>query len=190
MRNSAISSNATKSATGAARRPAASRKTSTKAPVATSDTAWAYLVASSAQQSETLANQDRWARETAAKNGWTISHVEKGISSGQSGPRKLTGSVIDHLRRLPASERPARLLVMRLDRLGRDNPIEMCAVIGELQQLGVTIHTRDDGDYTMTKAAGTIVPIMKLILDGIEREIRRDRRLQRASQQNGTRGAA
>lgn len=136
--------------------------------------AWAYLVVSSGQQAETLENQEGWARKTAAKNGWTITHIEKGVSSGKSGLRELMGSVMDRLRRLPPSERPVRLLMIRLDRFGRDNPLEMAGVMGELQKLRVTIHTRDDGDYKIGKAADAIIPMMKFVLACVENEVRVD----------------
>jgi hypothetical protein len=59
------------------------------------------------------------------------------------------------------SERPQRALMVRLDRLGRGLGLEALAALSEIVQLGVTIHTRQDGDYTLNGA--------------IENEARRDK---------------
>ncbi len=60
-------------------------------------TAWALLVVSDAGQAETLPNQEAWARETAAKNGWAITRTFSGVSSGKYGTRALASGMITEL---------------------------------------------------------------------------------------------
>jgi DNA invertase Pin-like site-specific DNA recombinase len=144
-------------------------------PSANEKDAWAYLVVSSEQQAETLEHQESWARETAASHEWQIKASLRGVSSGRDGTRDLLETLLARLRALPAAARPARVLMIRLDRLGRGLGLEAVASIAELARLGVVIHTRQDGDYTLERASDSILPLMRVVTGAIENEARRDK---------------
>ncbi len=145
------------------------------APHTTPSTAWAYLVVSSEQQVETLDFQRRWAKETAHQHGWHISEVFEGVSSGRDGARQLLQRLVERLKTLPREARPQRVLMIRLDRLGRGLGLEALAALAELVRLGVIVHTRQDGDYKISKASDSILPLMRIVTGGIENEARRDK---------------
>ncbi|HEY2473705.1 MAG TPA: recombinase family protein [Candidatus Cybelea sp.] len=138
-------------------------------------TAWLLAVVSSDAQAETLDAQERWGRQAAAENGWTIERVFKDVSSGRDGARQLLKTLLGELRALPKSARPARILLVRIDRLGRGDGLEVIATISEIKKLGVGLFTRDDGDVKLARASDALLPAMKSILAGIENENRADR---------------
>jgi DNA invertase Pin-like site-specific DNA recombinase len=85
------------------------------------------------------------------EHGWTITRTFRGVSSGRDGTRGLLETLLAKLRETRPGERPNRVLMTRLDRLGRGLGIEALAAIAEIVRLGVTIHTRQDGDYRLAR---------------------------------------
>ena len=67
-------------------------------------------------------------------------------------------------------ERPQRVLMVRLDRLGRGLGLEALAALSEIVQLGVTIYTCQDGDYTLSRASESLLPLMRIVTGAIENE--------------------
>jgi len=140
-------------------------------------TAWAYLVVSSEAQAETLSFQKRWATETAHQHGWVITETFSGVSSGRDGTRGLLKSLVDRLEKIPPSDRPVRVMMTRLDRLGRGLGLEALAAMAQITQLGVVIHTRQDGDHKIARASDSLLPLMRIVVGGVENEARRDKAL-------------
>jgi hypothetical protein len=138
-------------------------------------TAWALLVVSDLSQAESLPDQRAWAEETADRNGWMLTKVFSGVSSGKLGARPLTLQMIEELESLSPDELPGRLLMIRLERLGRGNGIEAILCIQRLRTLGVVIHTRIDGDLSLERASGLLLPVIQSFVGGIENEFRRDK---------------
>jgi DNA invertase Pin-like site-specific DNA recombinase len=139
------------------------------------ETAWAYLVVSSDAQGDTLADQKAWAYRTAAEHGWSITEVFEGVSSGAAGVRSLLDRLLTKLRETPKPERPARVILTRIDRLGRGLGIEAIGALAEIRKLGVTLHTREDGDVTIKRAADAITPVLRAITGALENEARKDK---------------
>jgi DNA invertase Pin-like site-specific DNA recombinase len=137
--------------------------------------AWLLAVVSSDGQAETLEFQEQWGRQIAAENGWTIERVFKDVSSGRDGARQLLKDLLEELRRLPKAARPDRVLLVRIDRLGRGDGLEIIATLSEIKKLGVKLHTREDGDVKLERASDALMPAIKSILAGIENEVRADR---------------
>ncbi len=138
-------------------------------------TAWAFLVVSDPQQADSLADQKAWAQEAALANGWVITRTIAGVSSGKLGARNLTISMIDELERLPAKERPARILMIRLERLGRGDGSEAMEVFLKVRRLGIVVHTRLDGDVDYGRASDLLMPVLRFFIGGMENEVRRDK---------------
>jgi len=142
-----------------------------------SETAWSFLVVSDRGQIETLPDQRSWAEGVARQNGWKITRIFQGVSSGRDGIRGQTRAMIHELERMTTGERPARVLMIRVDRLGRGNGLEAVEAFTLLHKLGVTIHTREDGDIRHAKAAELIPPILRIFVGGFENDNRRDKLL-------------
>ena len=138
-------------------------------------TAWAYLAVSSNKQSETLADQEGWAQHVAAENGWEITRTFSAVSSGAHGVRKLLEQLLVELRTTSKARRPTRVLMIRLDRLGRGEGIEAVAALAEIRRLGVMIHTRQDGDVLIERASDAILPMLRSITGALENESRADK---------------
>jgi DNA invertase Pin-like site-specific DNA recombinase len=138
-------------------------------------TVWLLAVVSSDAQAETLEFQERWGQEIAAENGWTIERTFKDVSSGRDGARQILKDLLAELRALPKSARPTRVLLVRIDRLGRGDGLEIIATLSEIKKLGVKLHTREDGDLKLERASDALMPAIKSILAGIENEVRADR---------------
>ena len=136
---------------------------------------WLLAVVSSDGQAETLDFQESWGHQAAAENGWTIERTFKDVSSGRDGARQLLKNLLQELRELPKSARPARVLLVRIDRLGRGDGLDCIAAIAEIKKLGVKLFTRDDGEVRLDRAADSLMPVMKSILAGIENDNRADR---------------
>src|SRR5580692_10876757 len=96
---------------------------------------WLLAVVSSDAQAETLDFQERWGLQAAAENGWTIDRTFKDVSSGRDGTRQLLKNLLQELRDLPKSARPTRILLVRIDRLGRGDGLECIAAIAEIKRL-------------------------------------------------------
>src|SRR5579862_518617 len=137
--------------------------------------AWLLAVVSSDGQAETLEFQEQWGQQVAAENGWTVDRVFKDVSSGRDGARQLLKDLLEELRRLPKAARPDRVLLVRIDRLGRGDGLEIIATLSEIKKLGVKLHTREDGDVKLERASDALMPAIKSILAGIENEVRADR---------------
>ena len=144
---------------------------------AQADTAWAYLVVSSELQAQTLPDQKAWADKVALERGWTITRTFQSVSTGADGVRVLFKSLMDALRNTPRAKRPARILMIRLDRLGRGDGLDAMATLAEIRKCGVTIHTRQDGDVTLARASDALSPMFKLITGAFENEARSDKAL-------------
>jgi DNA invertase Pin-like site-specific DNA recombinase len=143
--------------------------------VGQTESAWAYLVVSSEQQADTLDHQQSWVEETARASGWLITETFRGVSSGRDGTRGLLEELLVKLRKTPKVDRPRRVLMIRLDRIGRGIALEALAAIAEISRLGSIIHTRQDGDYALTRASDSILPLMRVVTGAIENEARRDK---------------
>jgi len=139
-------------------------------------TVWAFLVVSSDGQAESLPFQRQWATRTAAENGWSVTDTFEAVSSGRDGIRGLLETLLKKLRSTPANDRPERVLMTRLDRLGRGG-LEPLAAFAEISKLGVKIFTRQDGDYQLARASDSILPMMRIITGAIENEARIDKAL-------------
>ncbi len=137
--------------------------------------AWAFLVVSDPGQADTLADQEAWAQEAAHANQWVITKTVSGVSSGKLGARRLTLGMIDELEALQASERPARLLMIRLERLGRGNGLEAMEAFLRIRRLGIVVHTRIDGDVEYSRASELLMPVLRFFIGGMENEVRRDK---------------
>ncbi len=145
----------------------------TKLPV--TSTAWALLVVSDSGQAETLPNQETWARETAASKGWVITRTFSGVSTGKHGTRALASGMISELEEMPAESRPQRILMIRLERLGRGNGLEAMESFLRIRRLGIIVHTRLDGDVGYEKASELLMPVLRFFIGGMENEVRRDK---------------
>jgi DNA invertase Pin-like site-specific DNA recombinase len=138
-------------------------------------TAWSYLVVSSEQQAETLDFQQRWSEETATANAWTVTRTFRGVSTGKYGTRKLLEELLGELRATPKPQRPKRILMVRLDRTGRGLGLEALAALAEIHALGVTVHTREDGDVALSRASDVLKPVLRILQGALENEVRADR---------------
>jgi DNA invertase Pin-like site-specific DNA recombinase len=138
-------------------------------------TAWALLVVSDSGQAETLPNQEAWAREAAAQNGWTITRTFSGVSTGKWGTRGLASQMINELEELPPESRPERVCMIRLERLGRGDGTDAIESFLRIRKLGVIVHTRLDGDVSYGKASELLMPVLRFFIGGMENEVRRDK---------------
>lgn len=138
-------------------------------------TAWLYLVVSTSRQAETLGEQEAWARATATAEGWTITRTFQGTASGKNGPRKLVQDLLTQLRGATPAARPARVLMTRLDRVGRGETLQVLVAIDEILRLGATIHTREDGDVVIQRSSDIIKPFFRALTGGLENEARADK---------------
>lgn len=139
-------------------------------------TAWLLAVVSDVGQAETLPDQRAWAAGTAEREGWTIEReFSKAGSSGKAGVRALVDQMVEALRSTPEGKRPERVLMIRLDRLGRGTGLDSMAALSETYGLGTIVHTRQDGDVKLSRAADTIVPMFRTLIAGLENETRIDK---------------
>jgi DNA invertase Pin-like site-specific DNA recombinase len=138
-------------------------------------TAWFYGVVSAEKQADTLADQARWAEETATAHGWTITRTFSDPSSGKHGVRGLLEEMLAALRATPPKERPKRILLTRIDRLGRGLAIEAIGALAEIRKLGVTLHTRESGDVRLERVADAVDPMFRALAGAFENEGKRDR---------------
>jgi DNA invertase Pin-like site-specific DNA recombinase len=140
-------------------------------------TAWAYLVVSTAKQAETLEDQERWVTDAASVNGWEITRTFRGVSSGSAGVRKLLEELIAALQSTPKVRRPKRICMIRLDRTGRGLGLDAIAALAAIHKLGVTIHTRQDGDVSLARVTDVFLPVIRVLTAATENEARRDKAL-------------
>lgn len=138
-------------------------------------TAWALLVVSDPGQADTLVDQRAWAEEAARASGWTLTKIWEGVSSGRLGARGLTLDLIGELERLTPAQRPQRLLMIRLERLGRGDGTEAMEAFLRIRKLDIVIHTRLDGDVSYGRASELLMPVLRLFVGALENEVRRDK---------------
>jgi DNA invertase Pin-like site-specific DNA recombinase len=137
--------------------------------------AWIFVAVSTDKQAETLDEQERFATDAAAANGWTITRTFRGVSSGAKGARKLLEQLLSELRATPKAERPKRVILTRLDRTGRGLALEALSVLAQIYALGVIVHTREDGDVEIRRASDAIRPILRILTGAMENEARSDK---------------
>jgi site-specific DNA recombinase len=142
--------------------------------VTASSTVWVYAAVSSSPQEATLDDQRQWASETAARNGWVITREFSGVGSGAKGARDLLSTLIDELERTPKAARPKRVLMIRIDRVGR-RALDCIAAVARLRKLGVVPHTRQDGDVKLETAMDSLRPIFELVAAEMENAARSDK---------------
>lgn len=143
-------------------------------PVATSSAVWLYAAVSSSPQEATLEDQRQWARETAVRNGWFIAREFAGVGSGAKGTRDILTNLIEELERTPKAARPKRVLMIRIDRVGR-LALDCIAAVAQLRKLGVVLHTRQDGDVKLETAMDSLRPIFELVTAEMENAARSDK---------------
>lgn len=135
---------------------------------------WLYAAVSSSPQEATLEDQRQWAKETAVRNGWVIAREFAGVSSGAKGTREILTNLIDELERTPKAARPQRVLMIRIDRVGRQ-ALDCIAAVAQLRKLGVVLHTRQDGDVKLETAMDSLRPIFELVTAEMENAARSDK---------------
>lgn len=141
------------------------------------DTAWLYAVVSSDKQVETLADQEAWARSISQANGWELQRVVSGVKSGKRGVRKLLADLIAELRSTPAELRPARVLMLRLDRFGRGRIVDSQVAFRDLTELGIIVHTRDGGDERLDGPMDELIAAAKFAVAAFENAVRQEKSL-------------
>jgi DNA invertase Pin-like site-specific DNA recombinase len=142
--------------------------------VAAPITVWSYAAVSSSPQEATLDDQQQWASETAARNDWIITREFSGVGSGAKGAREILSNLIDELERTPKAVRPKRVLMIRIDRVGR-MALDCIAAVARLRKLGVLLHTRQDGDVKLETAMDSLRPIFELVTAEMENAARSDK---------------
>ena len=138
-------------------------------------TAWALLTVSTVAQIETLEDQRQWAERTAIERGWRLVHTVKGVASGKAGPRVVVRDLLAQLRVLTPADRPAWVLMIRLDRVARGAIVETQLVVHELKELGVHVWTREDGELRIDSAMEQLMVAMKAAVSKQENEVKRDK---------------
>lgn len=138
-------------------------------------TAWIFAVVSSSKQDDTIEHQLTWARTSALEHGWTITREFSGVSTGKHGTRKLLDDLVGELRACARGLRPDRVLMIRIDRLGRGDSLDTIAALAEIRKLGVLVHTREDGDVAVKRATDALVPALRSITAALENETRGER---------------
>jgi DNA invertase Pin-like site-specific DNA recombinase len=142
---------------------------------ATGHCAWVLAVVSSEAQADTLQHQIKWAHDAAKRKGWRITRTVDGVASGKLGPRKIVRELIADLRTMEPAARPAQLLMIRTDRLGRGSVIEAQVVLRDILDLGVRVFTRDDGEVRLDSGTDELISAAKLAVARIENDVRSDK---------------
>ncbi len=143
-------------------------------PPPASAAAWLYAAVSSSPQEATLEDQRQWATDTAHRNGWVITREFAGVGSGAKGTRELLDTLINELSATPRAARPSRVLMIRIDRVGR-MALDCIAAVARLRKLGVLLHTRQDGDVKLDTALDSLRPIFELVTAEMENAARSDK---------------
>lgn len=152
-------------------------KSKAATPKTNGASAWALVAVSSEGQADTLQHQRRWAEEVAVSQGWRLTRVVEGVSSGRAGPRRLVRELLADLRALTPEARPQWLLMVRADRLGRGSIVESQIVLRDLLALGVAVFTRDQGEVKLDTAMAELISAATLAVAAHENEVRADRQL-------------
>jgi DNA invertase Pin-like site-specific DNA recombinase len=138
-------------------------------------TVWALLVVSSEAQAETLPHQRAWAERVSTENGWRLARVIEGVASGKEGPRRLSRDVLLEVRATPPEARPAYLLMIRLDRVGRGSIVDSQLFVRDLLALGARVFTRDAGEIRLDSAMDELVAAVQMAVARHENDVRRDK---------------
>ena len=139
------------------------------------ETAWAYLVVSTSEQRDTLDHQRQWAEETASTHGWRIERVFSDATSGRKGVRKLLARLVTELRSTPKDERPSRVLMIRLDRVGRGSIVDSQVALREIHLLGSIVHTRDGGDEKVDGPMNELINAAKFAVASFENAVKAEK---------------
>lgn len=137
--------------------------------------AWALLVVSSEGQSATLPDQRAWANATAAERGWAIERVFEDVSSGKRGVRRLLTEMITALREARPASRPAWVLMIRADRVGRGRIAESQIALHEIVDLGCRIWTRNEGELKLDTAMDQLISAARQATAAFENEVRAEK---------------
>ncbi|HKU82056.1 MAG TPA: recombinase family protein [Candidatus Tumulicola sp.] len=139
-------------------------------------TAWAYLVVSTEDQSDTLPNQLAWAKDTSEKNGWTLERVFDGVASGKLGVRTKFEEMLTALKGLPKDDRPAYVLLTRLDRIGRGDLTRSMVALQSVKELGPRVWSREEnGEVKVDGAMMQLIAAVKFAVAAQENEVRIDK---------------
>ena len=138
-------------------------------------TAWALLVVSSEAQAETLRYQRAWAEGVAKEKGWRIGRFIEGVASGNDGPRRLSRDLLLELRAVPVEVRPAYILMIRLDRIGRGSIVDSQIFVRDLLALGARVYTRNAGEIRLDSAMDELVAAVQMAVARHENDVRRDK---------------
>ncbi|HEV3092146.1 MAG TPA: recombinase family protein [Candidatus Cybelea sp.] len=92
----------------------------------------------------------------------------------RKGTREILSNLIDELERTAKAARPKRVLMIRIDRVGR-MALDCIAAVARLRKLGVMLHTRQDGDVKLDTALDSLRPIFELVTAEMENAARSDK---------------
>jgi DNA invertase Pin-like site-specific DNA recombinase len=138
-------------------------------------TVWALLAVSSDAQAETLQHQRKWAEAVTREKGWRLSRFIEGVASGKDGPRRLARDLLLEVRATPSEARPAYVLLIRLDRLGRGSIVDSQIFARDLLALGTRLFTRDQGEIRLDSAMDELVAAVQMAVARHENDVRRDK---------------
>jgi hypothetical protein len=85
--------------------------------------------------------------------------------------------MLEDLEALAPAKRPRRILMIRLERLGRGDGLEAMEAFLRIRRLGIVVHTRIDGDVGYDRASELLMPVLRFFIGGMENEVRRDKLL-------------
>jgi DNA invertase Pin-like site-specific DNA recombinase len=137
---------------------------------------WLLAVVSSDAQSDTLADQRGWAESLCREKGWALQRVFEGVSSGNAGPRKLLRELITSLRATAPTARPAYVLMIRADRIGRGRISDSLLAQDEIvHDLGVGIWTRSEGDLKLDSPMDQLLAAVRAATASQDNHDRRDK---------------
>ena len=138
--------------------------------------AWAYLVVSSEDQSDSIVHQLAWAKDTAEKRGWTLARIFDGVASGKTGVRTKFEEMLTGLRALPKEERPEYILLTRLDRIGRGDLTRSMVALQSVNELGPKVWSREEnGEVKVDGAMLQLIAAVKFAVAAQENEVRIDK---------------
>lgn len=138
--------------------------------------AWALLVVSSEGQTESLPDQRKRAEAAVAAKGWTLERAFEGASTGREGPRKLLRTLVSELRALPAEARPAWVMMIRQDRVGRGRIDESLFILHEIRDLGPRLWLIDKGgELRLDSATDDFIAAAEAYVSTRDNELKRER---------------
>ena len=138
--------------------------------------AWAYRVVSSEDQSDTLPHQLAWAKDTAEKQGWTLTRIFDGVASGKTGVRSKFEEMLTALKGLSKEQRPKYILLTRLDRIGRGDLTRSMVALQSVRELGPKVWSREEnGEVKVDGAMLQLIAAVKFAVAAQENEVRIDK---------------